>query len=62
MSRTAVVVTHGGRPEALVALREASHALTEAGFRVILRGQEPTPIVTDSESDEESAKDRKSVV
>lgn len=56
MSRTAVVVTHGGRPEALVALREASHALTEAGFKVILRGQEPTPIVTDSESDEASAK------
>ncbi len=52
MSRIAVVVTHGGRPEALVALREATSALTEAGFEVVLRGQEAIPMVTDSQADE----------
>ena len=44
MTRTAIVVTHGGRPEALVALREAMHELTAAGFTVVLHDQDiPTP-------------------
>ena len=51
MSRTAVVVTHGGRPEALVALREAVHELTAAGFEVVMRGQEDVGMVTDAEDD-----------
>ncbi|MGO1318257.1 MAG: NAD(+)/NADH kinase, partial [Cellulomonadaceae bacterium] len=40
MSRTAVVVTHGGRPEAVVALREAVQELTRAGFEVVLHDQD----------------------
>jgi len=44
VTRTAIVVTHGGRPEALVALREAMHELTAAGFTVVLHDQDiPTP-------------------
>ena len=36
MTRTAIVVAHGGRPEALVALRETLHELAAAGFEVVL--------------------------
>lgn len=44
MSRTAIVVTHGGRPEALVALREAMHELVAAGFEVLLHDHDgPVP-------------------
>lgn len=36
MTRTAIVVAHGGRPEALVALRETLHELEAVGFEVVL--------------------------
>ena len=36
MTRTAIVVAHGGRPEALAALRETLHELDAAGFDVVV--------------------------
>ena len=36
MSRRVLIVTHGGRPEAVAALSEAVRELTEAGFEVAL--------------------------
>lgn len=36
MTRTAIVVAHGGRPEAIVALRETLHELDAAGFDVVV--------------------------
>ena len=36
MTRRVLIVTHGGRPEAVVALREAVRELEGAGFSVTL--------------------------
>ncbi len=36
MTRRVLIVTHGGRPEAVVALREAVRELEGAGFTVTL--------------------------
>ena len=36
MSRRVLIVTHGGRPEAVAALQEAGRELTAAGFQVVL--------------------------
>ncbi len=43
MTRTVMVVTHGGRPEAISAAAEAVSELERAGFRVIRPGDESIP-------------------
>ena len=40
MSRRVLVVTHGGRPEAVAATEEAVAALTAAGFTPVLAGDD----------------------
>lgn len=41
MTRTAVIVAHGGRPEALTALAEAEEAFRGEGFDVVVHPDEP---------------------
>ena len=59
MTRTAIVVTHGGRPEALVALREAMHELTAAGFTcTAVATAAPEPAAPEPAAPEPSAPER----
>ncbi len=49
MTRTAVIVAHGGRPEALTALAEAEEAFRAEGFEVIVHPDEPADLPSPTE-------------
>src|SRR5699024_2107896 len=49
VTRTAVIVAHGGRPEALTALAEAEEAFRAEGFEVIVHPDEPAELPSPTE-------------